>query len=39
MVSSVGEEASSEFDVDSCGVSFGSEEVEVDEVLVKIGVV
>jgi hypothetical protein len=39
MVLSVGEEASSKFNIDSCRVSFRSEEVEVNEVLVKIRVV
>jgi hypothetical protein len=39
MVLSVGEEVSSKFNMDSYKVSFRSEEVEVDEVLVKIRVV
>jgi hypothetical protein len=39
IVLSVEEEASSKFNIDSYRVSFRSEEVKVDEVLVKIRVV
>jgi hypothetical protein len=39
IAASVGEGTSSEFNVDSCGVSLGSETVEVDEEPVKISVV